>query len=596
MNTITVDSIFSSDCIYKIPIYQRNFAWEEKHISELIEDIYGNNDGYFLGNIIVNEEKKNIFTVIDGQQRLTTLFIIYKAMKMPVKMKLRFEYREESEKLLKNLESEYYTGEEWSKKIIIGYKIIKDNPALIESNQEEFKNKLKNTRIFRIPVPEGTELNHYFEIMNTRGEQLEKVDILKSRLMEKLHGQRAKTEFACIWDACSNMKDYVVKSLKEIEPKIFNRYFRVENKEFVWISDTKRPLEGQGGKKSQKSLSVLLRQHKERSSEEDKQGNNQSDGHYESLVQFPEFLLHVLNIIKSNTDEPLDDPLDREKLLDRFNKVKLDPGDFINKLLKFRFLYDMYIGRIKAEAEEDSIPDNNDNEDDFGIRKLRQRKENSYSEKRTFNDRNIMALQWALRITHTSQKSMQWITSALKFTADSYYKSGFEKKYLAHLENWTMDNIRKDSEELSNIESLSLKSEIMNLGLGTPHIIFAYLDYLLQRDDPVGPSDYYYNFRTSVEHLYTQNEKRIPDGEKLQNYKKYINNFGNLFLVNREANSILSHDFIGLKLTKWKTITHKMPPKLAKAKDIFYNNGGEWKDDQVRAHCEAMIEVLKENL
>ena len=37
-------------------------------------------------------------------------------------------------------------------------------------------------------MPEGTDLNHYFEIMNIRGEQLEKHEVLKARLMKKLSG------------------------------------------------------------------------------------------------------------------------------------------------------------------------------------------------------------------------------------------------------------------------------------------------------------------------------------------------------------------------------------------------------------------------
>ena len=41
--------------------------------------------------------------------------------------------------------------------------------------------------IVRFQVPKDTDLNHYFEIMNSRGEQLEKHEILKSRLMKELN-------------------------------------------------------------------------------------------------------------------------------------------------------------------------------------------------------------------------------------------------------------------------------------------------------------------------------------------------------------------------------------------------------------------------
>ena len=58
-------------------------------------------------------------------------------------------------------------------------------------------------------VPENTDLNRYFEIMNTRGEQLEQHDILKATLMRYLPDDSEKSTFAKIWDACSDMTGYV---------------------------------------------------------------------------------------------------------------------------------------------------------------------------------------------------------------------------------------------------------------------------------------------------------------------------------------------------------------------------------------------------
>ena len=61
---------------YLVPIYQRNYAWSEIQIVQLIEDIEssidGSNKNYFLGNLIVNQTDNNVYEVIDGQQRLTT--------------------------------------------------------------------------------------------------------------------------------------------------------------------------------------------------------------------------------------------------------------------------------------------------------------------------------------------------------------------------------------------------------------------------------------------------------------------------------------------------------------------------------------------
>ena len=65
---------------YRVPIYQRNYAWTKDEIEQLLNDI---NDidstfegKYYLGSLIVNQLGANYYDVIDGQQRLTTLFLM----------------------------------------------------------------------------------------------------------------------------------------------------------------------------------------------------------------------------------------------------------------------------------------------------------------------------------------------------------------------------------------------------------------------------------------------------------------------------------------------------------------------------------------
>ena len=68
--------------VYTVPVYQRNYAWRAEQIEQLISDIQDaiddGEDGYFLGNLIVTERASTItdFEVIDGQQRLTTLYLL----------------------------------------------------------------------------------------------------------------------------------------------------------------------------------------------------------------------------------------------------------------------------------------------------------------------------------------------------------------------------------------------------------------------------------------------------------------------------------------------------------------------------------------
>lgn len=69
LKIIPVSNIFNN-INYLVPIYQRNYAWGEIQIEQLIEDIESSIDNsdknYFLGNLIVNQRDNNIYEVIDG--------------------------------------------------------------------------------------------------------------------------------------------------------------------------------------------------------------------------------------------------------------------------------------------------------------------------------------------------------------------------------------------------------------------------------------------------------------------------------------------------------------------------------------------------
>lgn len=78
--------IFSAEFDYTIPSYQRPYAWTETQAGELFSDLYDfflkeKDDTYFLGSIVlIKEEGKPRAEVIDGQQRLTTLTLLFAAL------------------------------------------------------------------------------------------------------------------------------------------------------------------------------------------------------------------------------------------------------------------------------------------------------------------------------------------------------------------------------------------------------------------------------------------------------------------------------------------------------------------------------------
>ena len=88
----TINDIFNGNRILEIPFFQRAYVWEEEQWERLLEDMESVSKAkkpYFLGSIILKQQQTNaarnvgdIRTLIDGQQRLTTLNIFFKVLSL----------------------------------------------------------------------------------------------------------------------------------------------------------------------------------------------------------------------------------------------------------------------------------------------------------------------------------------------------------------------------------------------------------------------------------------------------------------------------------------------------------------------------------
>ena len=109
-----------------VPSYQRGYRWEKNEVERLLEDVYNlkgingqPSQNYCLQPVVVKKSDKNYFEVIDGQQRLTTLFLIYNYMfeiggnffGVP-KFSLEYETRGKSENFLANVNKNLNRREE----------------------------------------------------------------------------------------------------------------------------------------------------------------------------------------------------------------------------------------------------------------------------------------------------------------------------------------------------------------------------------------------------------------------------------------------------------------------------------------------------
>lgn len=217
---------------YSIPLYQRDYSWKKENISEFINDIFeayddyqkNKKNNYFFGSIITVSEDKEKYSLIDGQQRLTTFILFIKILnydfdknyfpKINVvnsnerlkisellilinnclwvdienkKCKLISEKTDDTSKLIDvildnstNSNSILYKNLEYLKNFYNDLKIeYKDSFNLLEFI--EFT--LKNIEFVKVETNSRESALKIFSILNTRGLELTSTDIIKAEAM-----------------------------------------------------------------------------------------------------------------------------------------------------------------------------------------------------------------------------------------------------------------------------------------------------------------------------------------------------------------------------------------------------------------------------
>ena len=592
---------------YIIPVYQRNYAWGEKEINQLIDDIYDyceenekNNDkkNYYIGTLIVFKRDK-AFEVIDGQQRLTTLFILMSVLnKLNESFRLKFESRERAEKTLQEIRRQEfkfdnYLKEELNINILNAYVLIQKRFKKL--NEKFIDYFLDKVQILRIEVPEDTDLNHYFEIMNNRGEQLEKHEILKSRMLAKLKDDKQATSmFNTIWEACTNMERYVQYGFSHEQRKnIFgNNWNEFQKKSFDDLLNQSDQIQMS---ENASTIAELIGINAKKMSSPELVKDDDNPERFNAVINFSNFLLHVLRI-QTNEDIPLDD----KRLLETFNgkyESMEDVKCFGFNLLKMKFLFDNYIIKREYTAKGD----------EWSLKQLIKNdhpsKNNSAYYKNRFNDerqnKNILML---LSMFHVSAPTLiykHWLNAALKYLfenseiQDSCYISYLEKIANTYMKDRFLSISPTDYHEIiywHNGESKNSAIDWNNLNQGTDveNYIFNYLDYLLWKNENFNQfkENFSFSFRSSVEHYYPQ--KTMKNIDKLDG--PILNSFGNLCLVTSSENSRLSNFTPKAK----KEFYSKQSNNSIKQRIMMKSEN--WTEYEIKKHQSQMIELLTNEL
>ena len=559
---------------------------------------------------------------------MTTLTLIMHYLKSDTFVRnVYFEYRNDSDDALENLDSDsipdvFKNALKSIKKYWETDRTKEERMSLAEFLQE-------NVKIIRTEVPKDTDLNHYFEIMNMRGEQLEKHEIIKAALMEVLDTDSERSIFAKIWDACSDMSRYVVMGINpSLRENIFGKNWEntiptkfneiIEN-----IADAEKTQHSDTGPANEEqSILQLIIDDKEHPHPSQEKENGLTDGRFNSVIDFPNFLMHILKIYLEkfptgiNTDTFKEISLDEKKLWHAFdnedwNKEKI--VNFIDTLLSCRYLFDKYI--IKSN----SLHSENEH---WSLWEIKKEESKNYSYKNVFginngnstdteetNDKtkNAIMLLSMFHVSNPSRIYKNWLYATLRWLFANK-KSITQETYIHFLENlcdkFYFENNCNGNRDFMKIilndnYTISSVHKTWNDGVNVPNFVFNRLDYQLWKY-PTKVEDFSdkkqsiwknfrFSFRSSVEHHYPQNPSQDSRLDKLDT--NVLDNFGNLYLLSQSKNSRLSN----------------LPPNLKRQyyeKEVAYDslkqaimmNYPNWTESEIKDHEEKMLKILNKPL
>jgi hypothetical protein len=260
-----VEDVFKD--FYAIPAFQRGYVWQEEQVKALLEDVqdalfdeYGSpiDTEYFVGSVVVYKDE-DVYQLIDGQQRLTTLFIILCALRdvrtrmqdtedlTPLENMIKAGLQDDNGKTTNRFRMTplYEDAGEMLEKLGAGQRVDLDAAKKLSSSARnmltayevaidflgQFANvdKLrlfgarltKKVRLVRIETSSINEALRIFETINDRGVGLNAVDLLKNLLF-----MQAKSEaYEKLTKTWKEMVDELESPKVKEKPLRFLRYY-----------------------------------------------------------------------------------------------------------------------------------------------------------------------------------------------------------------------------------------------------------------------------------------------------------------------------------------------------------------------------------
>lgn len=286
VNNYPISQLFDieSKVVYAVPRYQREYTWSKSQWENLFDDVLRNDPGYFLGSIIcINQTDDALgvqqLEVVDGQQRLTTLSLlfaaVYDALKSRrdeldddqnvemVNMKRKLVLRNADDQIrvspqIQNSNYDDYRAvlseigvissyatplNAGNRRIFRAFRYFKERIETLAEDKPNkveiiinFLDKISRASLVKIEVASHADAYILFESLNNRGMPLTAVDLLKNKLLAKLERlEPGRIDY--YFDKWNELLKFLGDDYK-IQERFFRQYynaFREELKEIYQV-------------------------------------------------------------------------------------------------------------------------------------------------------------------------------------------------------------------------------------------------------------------------------------------------------------------------------------------------------------------------
>jgi len=257
-NEITCEKIFVGkvfgDMWFSVPAYQRPYVWGKDQVTDLLDDVVAamrssDTDEYFIGSLVIrpvemlgNDQKAYTENeLLDGQQRLTTLLLIFatlrdltedddslsacaeaifmkgsKAKNIPERMRINFQIRDAAQGFLENLKKQGKTKvlateddedienisvRNMANTLFVVREFIEEQEVDVDALIGYLWQKVS---LIYVSTEQLSDAIRLFNVLNNRGIPLRNSDILKSMNLDVVTSEKDKAKYALLWEETEN--------------------------------------------------------------------------------------------------------------------------------------------------------------------------------------------------------------------------------------------------------------------------------------------------------------------------------------------------------------------------------------------------------